>query len=382
MERDLRRIIYDETDVPRPILAGGVLWVLLFFFPIPLMLLVHWFLRQQPPASTWLRLISVLTFGDWWTGLVGIATFSACIGLVAWLMQTSDEVRKFVQSVTDDAGLLGLRLPTLITTPLLTISLMLLRKMGVVELALMSGVEIALASAKTVNRFPEETVDLVPSDLLVDVEQLKKGQGEIVTFVWEFAPEPHAGKEIFTLKVAFSAERLEQARESDHSVNSDADLQRFVHSGLQMPEIFALASLLHEEHQKHRWTPFQRAINVLSILESFAVEEENLPKRLPIETLYERAGTSSDLVIAAATLLRALDKTVPEAVLVVSSDGKGVALGIAGAGELPKTFHGFEHAGEIYFFCLPQRFGNRWQWHVGQRLPGWENIRILPLPQR
>ncbi|MFN3422424.1 MAG: hypothetical protein ACK40X_11950, partial [Armatimonadota bacterium] len=100
------------------------------------------------------------------------------------------------------------------------------------------------------------------------------------------------------------------------------------------------------------------------------------------ETLHERAGTSSDLVIAAATLLQALGETVPKAVLVVSSDRQSVALGIAGAGELPRTFHGFEYAGEIYFFCLPQRIGNRWQWHVGQRLPGWENIRTLPLPQR
>lgn len=382
MEQDLRRIIYDETDVPGPTLAGGVLWVLLFFLPIPLMLLVHWFFQKQPSASIWLQLLSVLTFGDWRVGLVGIVTFGACIGLVAWLMQTSDEVRKFVQAVTDDAGLLGLRLPTLIVTPLLTVPMILLRKMGVVELALMSGVEIALASAKTVNRFPEETVDLVLNDLLVEVEQLRKGQGEVVTFAWEFAPEPFASKESFTLQVAFSTERLEQAKEADHSVNSDADLLRFVHTGLKSPEIFALASLLHEEHQKRRWTPFQRTMNVLSMLESFAVEEGNLPKRLPIETFYERAGTSSDLVIAAATLLRAMGETVPEAVLVVNKDSQSVALGIAGAGELPKTFQGFEHAGEIYFFCLPQPIGNRWQWHVGQMLRGWENIRIFPLPQR
>jgi hypothetical protein len=87
------------------------------------------------------------------------------------------------------------------------------------------------------------------------------------------------------------------------------------------------------------------------------------------------------LVIAAATLLRALGKSVPEAVLIVRGDGQAVALGIAGAGEMPKEFHGFEHEGEVWFFCLPQRKVNRWQWHVGQRLSDWEEIRILRLPE-
>ncbi|MDW8027433.1 MAG: hypothetical protein RMK94_03470 [Armatimonadota bacterium] len=382
MANELRRIIYDTSDVPHPTFLGGVLWVGLFFLPLPLMLLVHWYFGQQPPASIWFRLLSVLTFGDWRVGLVAFVTFSACVAFIAWMMRNEDKIAELVQACTDNAGLKGWTLPALIIMPIISIPLILLRKMGIVELTLVAGVEAALASARTIKRFPPEEVDLVPADLSTHVEELKKGKGMMVNFNWSFQPNPFATPESLSLQVAFSVEGLERAREIDHSIVRDEDLLRFVGVCLKMPEIFAIATLLHEEHQKRRWTPFQCTMNVLAMVENFAADEpdKGLPNRLPIETLYEKKGTTGDLVVAVATLLRALSRTVPETVLVVRGDGQAVALGIAGAGEMPKDMRGFEHEGEVYFFCLPQRVGSRWQWHVGQRLSGWESIRILRLP--
>ncbi len=382
MANELRRIIYDPNDVPHPTFAGSILWVGLFFLPLPLMLLVHWYFQQQPQTSIWLRLLSVLTFGDWRVGLIAAITFSACVALVAWLMRSESKIAELVQACTDNAGLRGWTLTTIIVTPLVSILLILLRKMGVVELVLVSGVEAALASARTLERFPPEEVDLVPADLMVEVEELKKGKGATVNFSWSFAPNLLASPESLSLQIAFNTERIEQAREIDRRIVRDEDLLRFIAVSLKMPEIFAIASLLHEEHEKRHWSPFQRAMNVLALVASFKVDEfgNGLPNRLAIETLYEKTGTAGDLVITAATLLRALGRTVPDTVLVVRGDGKAVALGIAGAGEMPKEMQGFEHEGEVYFFCLPQRIESKWQWHTGQRIAGWESIRIIRLP--
>lgn len=381
MAKELRRIVYDPNDIPQPTFAGSILWVGLFFLPVPLMLLVHWYFQQQPQTSVWLRILSVLTFGDWRLGLVAAITFSAFTALVAWLMRSESRIAELVQALTDNAGLRGWTLPALIVMPLVSIPLLLLRKMGIVELTLVAGVEAALASARTINRFPPEEVDLVPANLTVE-EELKKGKGTMVNYSWSFKPTPLATPQSLSLRVAFCAERIEQAREFDHSIVRDEDLVRFVGESLKMPEVFAIVSSLHEEHEKRRWTPFQRATNVLEFLASFKADESGngLPVRLAIEALYEKTGTTGDLVVTAATLMRALGKTVPDAVLVVRGDGKEVALGIAGAGEMPKEMHGFEHEGEVYFFCLPKRIGSKWQWHVGQRLAGWESIRILRLP--
>ncbi len=57
--KGLREIIYDPQDVPSPVFAGTLLWVVLFFFPLPLMLIIHWWLNQQPETTVWLRASSI-----------------------------------------------------------------------------------------------------------------------------------------------------------------------------------------------------------------------------------------------------------------------------------------------------------------------------------
>jgi len=381
--KGLREIIYDPEDVPSPVFAGTVLWVALFFFPLPLMLLIHWWLNQQPETTVWLRLISVITGLDWRVALAAAVTSSICIGLVAWLIRNlaDQNLIGFVQSITDKAGLEWWQRGIMWISPAVIIPLALFRKTGIIELALLAGVESALFATKRIARFPREEVNLVPYELVAEVEQLRKLKGEVVTYNWHFAPIPEMQPEPFSLEIAFNPSRLEEAEQRPHQRETESDWLRFIRTDLQTPEIVALADALNEIHEERKWTPFQRCRNVLALLESFEAEEEAEKARFALETFYERKGSAGDIVVAAITLLKALKETVPEAVLVMDRDKKNVGLGIAGAEDMPKSFQGFTYDGRTYFFVELQMTdvggSKRWRWSWRPVPEGWHPITVL-----
>jgi hypothetical protein len=139
----LREIVYDPEHVPPPTFAGTILWVALFFFPVPLMLLIHWWLHNQPETTFWLRLVSFITGLDWRVAVAAAVTFSACLGLAFWLIRNfaDPNLIEFVQSITDKAGLEEWQGRLLWIAPLVIVPLLLLRKVGIVELALLGAVE-------------------------------------------------------------------------------------------------------------------------------------------------------------------------------------------------------------------------------------------------
>jgi hypothetical protein len=380
----LRTILYDPKDLPSPTFAGGVLWVALFFLPLPLMLLVHWWLRQQPSTDLWLTLLNALTGWDWRMGVIASLTFTGCCGLVyaALRFLAEPKVTELVQSVTDSAGLENWQRQLFWVAPIVFTPLLLLRKMGAIELALLSGAEIALWSARKIQRFPEEPVELVPVDLQMEVERLRSLQGELVAYEWTFQPEPYEPAESLSLQIAFNPERLEQARQRPHERKTDGDWHRFAAADLTTPEILALAQQLHELHEDRRWTPFQRCQNVLALLAHFESDDEGELPRFAIETLYEKRGTANDLVLAAFTLLKALKETVPEVVLVLSGDRTKAGLGIAGAEDFPEQFQGFRHGGRTFFFAYPERQNAAWRWHIGALTGEWQPITILSVGGR
>lgn len=380
---NLREILYDPNDVPSPTFAGTVLWVALFFFPIPLMLLIHWWLHNQPETTLWLRLVSFITGLDWRVAVAVALTSSACLGATFWLMRNfaDPNLMGFVQSITDEAGLEEWQKRLMWITPLVIVPLFLLRKVGIVELALLAGVEGALLSATRIKRFPREEVNLVPSGLEAEVEELLKAEAEVVNYTWSFTPTPEGSPETFSTQIAFNPSRLNEATNRPHQRETDGDWLRFIRTDLQTPEIFALVKQLHDLHEKRHWTPFQRCRNVLALLESFEVDDNLNAARFPLETLREQKGNEGDMVVAAITLLKALKETVPEAVLVISGDRKKVGLGIEGADDVPESLQGFNYGGRIYFFVAPKERQEgdtkRWRWSW-QTLPeDWQPISVL-----
>jgi len=379
----LRAIVYDPRDVPPPTFAGTILWVALFFFPVPLMLLIHWWLHNQPETTFWLRLVSFITGLDWRVAVAAAVTFSACLGLAFWLIRNfaDQNLIEFVQSITDKAGLEGWQRSLFWIAPLVIVPLFLLRKVGIVELALLGAVEVALLSTQRIQRFPKEEVNLVPPELAAEVEQLLKLVGEVVSYSWFFAPVPEGSPENFSAQIAFNPSRLDEARNRPHQRETDGDWLRFIRTDLQTPEIVALAKQLHDLHEKQHWTPFQRCRNVLALLESFEVDEDESVTRFPLEALYERKGNEGDIIVTAITLLKALNGTVPEAVLVMSSDRRRVGLGIEGAEDVPENLQGFKHGGRTFFFVTlreeEEQGIKRWRWSW-QTLPNeWQPISVL-----
>ncbi len=380
---NLREILYDPNDVPSPTFAGMVLWVALFFFPIPLMLLIHWWLHNQPETTLWLRLVSFITGLDWRVAVAVALTSSACLGATFWLMRNfaDSNLIRFVQSITDEAGLEEWQKRLMWIAPLVIVPLFLLRKVGIVELALLAGVEGALLSATRIKRFPREEVNLVPSGLEAEVEKLLKAEAEVVNYTWSFTPAPEGSPETFSTQIAFNPSRLNEATNRPHQRETDGDWLRFIRTDLQTPEIFALVKQLHDLHEKRHWTPFQRCRNVLALLESFELDDNLNAARFPLETLREQKGNEGDMVVAAITLLKALKETVPEAVLVISGDRKKVGLGIEGADDVPESLQGFNYGGRIYFFVAPKERQEgdtqRWRWSW-QTLPeDWQPISVV-----
>ncbi len=378
MKGNLRAIEYDVSETPNPTFAGGILWVLLFFFPVPLMVLLNWWLNRQPDLVT--LLLRFLTGMDWRMGLAGALTFSGCVGLVAFLLRyfQDPQLVAFLQSVTDKAGLEGLSLRITFLTPAFILPLTFLRKMGMTEFALLAGVEATLLAARSFTRFPRREIELVPADQMIELEPLLKLEGEVVTYTWEFQPTQFELRQTFTLQLAFNLERLEQASERPRQRQSDGDWLRFAHTDCQTPELLALANKLHHEiFEKQFWSPFQRFLNLLALMSTFDYDDSK--PRYALETLHEKAGSENDLVIAVANLLPIFKDTVPEAVLVLSQDRNRIGLGIVGAEHFPEAWQGFTHEGRRYFFVVPERRDNQWHWHIGNLFEHWQPITIFPV---
>jgi hypothetical protein len=381
--RGLREILYDQHDVPSPVFAGIVLWVALFFFPLPLLLLIHWWLHQQPETTVWLRLVSAITGLDWRVAVAAAVTSGICLGLAFWLIRNlaDPNLIEFVQSITDRAGLERWQREILWIAPAVIVPLVLFRKAGIIELALLAGVESALAATKRIERFPREEINLVPADLAAEVEQLRKLQGDVVTYSWSFAPIPERQPETFSLQIAFNPSRLDEVEQRPRQRETESDWLRFIRTDLGTPEVVALAAALNEIHEERKWTPFQRCRNVLALLESFDADEKAEKPKFALETFYERCGSAGDIIVAAITLLKALKETVPEVVLVMDRDRRNVGLGIAGAEDMPESFQGFTFGGRTYFFVALQMDEvdgvKRWRWSWQPVPEQWHPIIVL-----
>jgi hypothetical protein len=381
--RGLREVLYDPHDVPSPVFAGIVLWVALFFFPLPLLLLIHWWLHQQPETTVWLRLVSAITGLDWRVAVAAAVTSGICLGLAVWLIRNlaDPNLIEFVQSITDRAGLERWQKEILWIAPAVIVPLVLFRKAGIIELALLAGVESALAATKRIERFPREEINLVPADLAAEVEQLRKLQGDVVTYSWSFAPIPERQPENFSLQIAFNPSRLGEVEQRPRQRETESDWLRFIRTDLGTPEVVALAAALNEIHEERKWTPFQRCRNVLALLESFEVDEKAEKPKFALETFYERCGSAGDIIVAAITLLKALKETVPEVVLVMDRDRRNVGLGIAGAEDMPESFQGFTFGGRTYFFIALQMVEvdgvKRWRWSWQTVPEWWHPITVL-----
>jgi hypothetical protein len=381
--RGLREILYDPHDVPSPVFAGIVLWVALFFFPLPLLLLIHWWLHQQPETTVWLRLVSAITGLDWRVAVAAAVTSGICLGLAAWLIRNlaDPNLIEFVQSITDRAGLERWQREILWIAPAVIVPLVLFRKAGIIELALLAGVESALAATKRIERFPREEINLVPADLAAEVEQLRKLQGDVVTYSWSFAPIPERQPENFSLQIAFNPSRLDEVEQRPRQRETESDWLRFIRTDLGTPEVVALAAALNEIHEERKWTPFQRCRNVLALLESFDADETVEKPKFALETFYERCGSAGDIIVAAITLLKALKETVPEVVLVMDRDRRNVGLGIAGAEDMPESFQGFTFGGRTYFFVALRMVEvdgiKRWRWSWQTVPEWWHPITVL-----
>ncbi|MFA4045112.1 MAG: hypothetical protein HZRFUVUK_001921 [Candidatus Fervidibacterota bacterium] len=381
--RELREILYDPHDVPSPVFAGIVLWVALFFFPLPLLLLIHWWLHQQPETTVWLRLVSAITGLDWRVAVAAAVTSGICLGLAVWLIRNlaDPNLIEFVQSITDRAGLERWQREILWIAPAVIVPLVLFRKAGIIELALLAGVESALAATKRIERFPREEINLVPADLAAEVEQLRKLQGDVVTYSWSFAPIPERQPENFSLQIAFNPSRLGEVEQRPRQRETESDWIRFIRTDLGTPEVVALAAALNEIHEERKWTPFQRCRNVLALLESFEADEKAEKPKFALETFYERCGSAGDVIVAAITLLKALKETVPEVVLVMDRDRRNVGLEIAGAEDMPESFQGFTFGGRTYFFVALQMVEvdgvKRWRWSWQPVPERWHPITVL-----
>jgi len=381
--RELREILYDPHDVPSPVFAGIVLWVALFFFPLPLLLLIHWWLHQQPETTVWLRLVSAITGLDWRVAVAAAVTSGICLGLAFWLIRNlaDPNLIEFVQSITDRAGLERWQREILWIAPAVIVPLVLFRKAGIIELALLAGVESALAATKRIERFPREEINLVPADLAAEVEQLRKLQGDVVTYSWSFAPIPERQPENFSLQIAFDPSRLGEVEQRPRQRETESDWLRFIRTDSGTPEVVALAAALNEIHEERKWTPFQRCRNVLALLESFEVDEKAEKPKFALETFYERCGSAGDIIVAAITLLKALKETVPEVVLVMDRDRRNVGLGIAGAEDMPESFQGFTFGGRTYFFVALQMVEvdgvKKWRWSWQPVPERWHPIIVL-----
>jgi hypothetical protein len=381
--RGLREILYDPHDVPSPVFAGIVLWVALFFFPLPLLLLIHWWLHQQPETTVWLRLVSAITGLDWRVAVAAAVTSGICLGLAVWLIRNlaDPSLIEFVQSITDRAGLERWQREILWIAPAVIVPLVLFRKAGIIELALLAGVESALAATKRIERFPREEINLVPADLATEVEQLRKLQGDVVTYSWSFAPIPERQPENFSLQIAFDPSRLGEVEQRPRQRETESDWIRFIRTDLGTPEVVALAAALNEIHEERKWTPFQRCRNVLALLESFDADETVEKPKFALETFYERCGSAGDIIVAAITLLKALKETVPEVVLVMDRDRRNVGLGIAGAEDMPESFQGFTFGGRTYFFVALQMVEvdgvKKWRWSWQPVPERWHPITVL-----
>jgi hypothetical protein len=381
--RGLREILYDPHDVPSPVFAGIVLWVALFFFPLPLLLLIHWWLHQQPETTVWLRLVSAITGLDWRVAVAAAVTSGICLGLAVWLIRNlaDPNLIEFVQSITDRAGLERWQREILWIAPAVIVPLVLFRKAGIIELALLAGVESALAATKRIERFPREEINLVSADLAAEVEQLRKLQGDVVTYSWSFAPIPERQPENFSLQIAFNPSRLDEVEQRPRQRETESDWLRFIRTDLGTPEVVALAAALNEIHEERKWTPFQRCRNVLALLESFDADEKAEKPKFALETFYERCGSAGDIIVAAITLLKALKETVPEVVLVMDRDRRNVGLGIAGAEDMPESFQGFTFGGRTYFFVALQMDEvdgvKRWRWSWQTVPEQWHPIIVL-----
>jgi hypothetical protein len=381
--RGLREILYDPHDVPSPVFAGIVLWVALFFFPLPLLLLIHWWLHQQPETTVWLRLVSAITGLDWRVAVAAAVTSGICLGLAVWLIRNlaDPNLIEFVQSITDRAGLERWQREILWIAPAVIVPLVLFRKAGIIELALLAGIESALAATKRIERFPREEINLVPADLAAEVEQLRKLQGDVVTYSWSFAPIPERQPENFSLQIAFNPSRLGEVEQRPRQRETESDWIRFIRTDLGTPEVVALAAALNEIHEERKWTPFQRCRNVLALLESFDADEKAGKPKFALETFYERCGSAGDIIVAAITLLKALKETVPEVVLVMDRDRRNVGLGIAGAEDMPESFQGFTFGGRTYFFVALQMVEvdgvKKWRWSWQPVPERWHPITVL-----
>jgi len=381
--RGLREILYDPHDVPSPVFAGIVLWVALFFFPLPLLLLIHWWLHQQPETTVWLRLVSAITGLDWRVAVAAAVTSGICLGLAVWLIRNlaDPSLIEFVQSITDRAGLERWQREILWIAPAVIVPLVLFRKAGIIELALLAGVESALAATKRIERFPREEINLVPADLAAEVEQLRKLQGDVVTYSWSFAPIPERQPENFSLQIAFNPSRLGEVEQRPRQRETESDWIRFIRTDLGTPEVVALAAALNEIHEERKWTPFQRCRNVLALLESFDADEKAGKPKFALETFHERCGSAGDIIVAAITLLKALKETVPEVVLVMDRDRRNVGLGIAGAEDMPESFQGFTFGGRTYFFVALQMVEvdgvKKWRWSWQPVPERWHPITVL-----
>jgi hypothetical protein len=357
--------------------------VALFFFPLPLLLLIHWWLHQQPETTVWLRLVSAITGLDWRVAVAAAVTSGICLGLAVWLIRNlaDPSLIEFVQSITDRAGLERWQREILWIAPAVIVPLVLFRKAGIIELALLAGVESALAATKRIERFPREEINLVPADLAAEVEQLRKLQGDVVTYSWSFAPIPERQPENFSLQIAFNPSRLGEVEQRPRQRETESDWLRFIRTDLGTPEVVALAVALNEIHEERKWTPFQRCRNVLALLESFDADETVEKPKFALETFHERCGSAGDIIVAAITLLKALKETVPEVVLVMDRDRRNVGLGIAGAEDMPESFQGFTFGGRTYFFVALQMVEvdgvKKWRWSWQPVPERWHPITVL-----
>jgi predicted transglutaminase-like cysteine proteinase len=396
-------IVYPPTAKADPFLPGLGLWAL-FLFAVPLLPLAYYLVlrpRYPEPLSPWTGRLSL---AEIYAGLAGVVLFVLAILAMRFLSMGVEDVGEqeaetgsVLLEVTDSTGLQAWDMTLIFGPPLLLVMLLVLGAAGPLELLLCGLIPAAVVlGSRPLPRFPEAKGAVLPySD-----EELKKlfekpeGVPVQVEYRWRFKEHPYLAvspEKEFKFSIPFTRAHYEAALEKPHAVHDPFDYARFPREDFTSPELVMVAAKLKEIHAEQGYSRFQQVGNVLAFTHQFAYAGDEDTKgaeeypRYPVEMLWDREGDCECHAILAAALLALLGF---DTVLLVLDFEKGpghVAVGVAGADDLPPDLAFYELGGKRYFYCEPTPpvtgpdGRKHWRWEIGV-VPLEDLTRVTPVP--
>jgi len=402
----LRSIVYPEGLQPSPFVLALVLWAGLLFL-VPLAPLLQFLLAGRPPFPRWLAELSKfspidLTFAEVVLGLWVLLVLLLWLLIFLYLQRAGERerpLREMLLALSDCTSLQRIERWLFLGAPILAVISFLLRREASVEAVLAGGIVLSLVlGSRALPRFPRQEETLLPysSEELEELFAQPEGNGVVkIEYHWFFKEHPYltpSPTQHFRFTIPFDESHYQAALEKDHTVHTMYDYARIAIEDFTSPEVVMVAAKLKEIHEVYGYSRFQQACNVLAFTAQFRYAYDRDTKgveeypRYPVEMLWDREGDCECHALLAGTLLRLLGLDVILLGIDFAEGPGHVAVGIAGADDMPAELQFYLFEGKRYFYCeatppagVTSAESGEWGWSIGV-MPFEDVTRVTPMP--